>query len=125
MIWVEDETKVVVTLDSVWAWDYRQTPIQDPQTNNYARFRELMAAGDEESAGQVLKPGGMHPTKTYVGRLVIDVGRKISGEARLRLQDAKIELEVETDDGETIHLKFVAYANIAAIAVDHHPRVDD
>ena len=122
MIWVEDETKVVVTLDSVWAWDYRQTPIQDPQTNNYARFRELMAAGDEESAGQVLKPGGMHPTKTYVGRLVIDVGRKISGEARLRLQDAKIELEVETDDGETIHLKFVAYANIAAIAVDHHPR---
>ena len=122
MIWVEDETKVVVTLDSVWAWDYRQTPIQDPQTNNYARFRELMAAGDEESAGQVLKPGGMQPTKTYVGRLVIDVGRKISGEARLRLQDAKIELEVETDDGETIHLKFVAYANIAAIAVDHHPR---
>ena len=122
MIWVEDETKVVVTLDSVWAWDYRQTPIQHPETNNYARFRELMAAGDDEAAGQVLKPGGMHPTKTYVGRLVIDVGQRISGEARLRLGDAEIELEAETDDGETIHLKFVAYANTPAIAVDHHPR---
>ena len=53
MIWVEDETKIVVTLDSVWAWDYRQTPIENPETNNYARFRELMAAGDEEEAEQV------------------------------------------------------------------------
>ena len=85
MIWVEDESKVVVTLDSVWAWDYRQTPLQHPETNNYSRFRELMAAGREEEAEQVLRPGGKHPTKTYVGRLVIDAGRKITGDARLHL----------------------------------------
>ena len=69
MIWVEDETKVVVTLDSVWAWDYRQTPIQDPQTNNYARFRELMAAGDEESADRFSSPGGCIPRRRTWGAL--------------------------------------------------------
>lgn len=122
MIWVEDETKIVVTLDSVWAWDYRQTPIQNPETNNYARFRELMAAGDEEEAQQVLRPGGIRPTKTYVGRLVVDVGRKITGEARLRLADAEVELEALADNGETIHLKFAAYANLPAIAVQHKPK---
>lgn len=122
MIWVEDESKVIVTLDSVWAWDYRQTPIQHPETNNYARFRELMAAGREEEAEQVLRPGGKQPTKTYVGRLVIDTGRKITGEARLHLGSAEVDLEVQTDDGKTISLKFAAYANIPAIAVDHNPR---
>ena len=115
MIWVEDETKVVVTLDSVWAWDLRQTPKQA----TYGRFRELMAAEKYDEIGPYLNTGEPLPRKTYVGRLVIDVGRKISGEGRLRLGDAEVELDLRTDDGETIRLKFVAYANLPAIAVDH------
>ena len=115
MIWVEDETKVVVTLDSVWAWDLRQTPKQ----TTYAHFRELMAAEKYDEIAPYLNTGEPLPRKTYVGRLVIDVGRKISGEARLRLGDAEVELYLRTDDGDAIHLKFVAYANLPAIAVDH------
>ena len=115
MIWVEDETKVVVTLDSVWAWDLRQTPKQ----TTYAHFRELMAAEKYDDIAPYLNTGEPLPRKTYVGRLVVDVGRKISGEARLRLGDAEVELNLRTDDGDAIRLNFVAYANLPAIAVDH------
>ena len=115
MIWVEDDTKVVVTLDSVWAWDLRQTP----KDTTYAHFRELMAAEKYEEIGAHLNTGEPLPRKTYVGRLVIDVGRKISGEGRLRLNNAEVELDLRTGDGDAIHLKFVAYANLPAIAVDH------
>ena len=115
MIWVEDEAKVVVTLGSVWAWDHRHGPVGA----TYARFRELMAAGKEEELRQNPNRGDILPRKTYVGRLVIDVGQEISGKARLRLRDAVVELEVRTDDGEAIHLEFVAYANLPAIAVDY------
>ena len=115
MIWVENDTKVVVTLDSVWAWDHRHSPVGA----TYARFRELMAAGKEEELRRNPNSGDILPRKTYVGRLVIDVGREISGQARLRLRDAAVELEVCTGDGEAIHLEFVAYANLPAIAVDH------
>ena len=115
MIWVEDETKVVVTLDSVWAWDLRQTPKQ----TTYAHFRELMAAEKYDEISPYLNTGEPLPRKTYVGRLVIDMGRKISGEGRLRLGDAEVELYLRTDDGDAIHLKFVAYANLPAIAVDY------
>ena len=115
MIWVEDDTKVVVTLDSVWAWDLRQTPKQA----TYAHFRELMAAEKYEEIGAYLNTGEPLPRKTYVGRLVIDVERKISGEGRLRLHNAEVELDLRTGDGDAIHLKFVAYANLPAIAVDH------
>ena len=114
MIWVEDETKVVVTLDSVWAWDHRHSPAGV----TYARFRELKAAGREKEVRQ--NPGGdVLPRKTYVGRLVIDVGQKISGEVRLRLQDAEVELDLRTGRGDAIHLKFAAYANLPAIVVNH------
>ena len=44
-----------VTLDSVWAWDHRSTPVQA----TYAEFRELMGAGKEEEASQIINPGGM------------------------------------------------------------------
>ena len=115
MIWVEDETKVVVTLDSVWAWDLRQTPKQ----TTYAHFRELMSAEKYDEIAPYLNTGEPLQRKTYVGRLVIDVGRKISGEGRLRLGDAEVALDLRTDDGEVIHLKFVAYANLPAITVDH------
>ena len=115
MIWVEDDTKVVVTLDSVWAWDLRQTPKQ----STYTHFRELMAEERYEEIGAHLNSGEPLPRKTYVGRLVIDVGSKISGEGRLRLGNAEVELDLRTDDGDDIHLKFVAYANLPAIAVDH------
>ena len=84
MIWVEDEAKVVVTLGSVWAWDHRHGPVGA----TYARFRELMAAGKEEELRQNPNRGDILPRKTYVGRLVIDVGQEISGQARLRLRDA-------------------------------------
>ena len=76
MIWVEDDTKVVVTLDSVWAWDLRQTPKQ----STYAHFRELMSAKKYDEISPYLNTGEPLPRKTYVGRLVVDVGRKISGE---------------------------------------------
>ena len=115
MKWVEDDTKVVVTLDSVWAWDLRQTP----KDTTYAHFRELMAAEKYEEIGAHLNTGEPLPRKTYVGRLVINVGRKISGEGRLRLNNAEVELDLRTGDGDAIHLKFVAYANLPAIAVDH------
>ena len=115
MIWVEDETKVVVTLDSVWAWDLRQTPKQ----TTYAHFRELMAAEKYDEISPYLNTGEPLPRKTYVGRLVVDVGRKISGEGRLRLVDAEVELDLRTDDGDAIRLNFVAYANLPVIAVDH------
>ena len=116
MIWVEDETKVVVTLDSVWAWDHRHSPAGV----TYARFRELMAVGREKEVRQ--NPGGdVLPRKTYVGRLVIDIGKEISGEARLRLRDAVVELEVRTGGGEVINLKFAAYANLPVIVVGHPP----
>ena len=115
MIWVEDEAKVVVTLGSVWAWDHRHGPVGA----TYARFRELMAAGKEEELRQNPNRGDILSRKTYVGRLVIDVGQEISGKARLRLRDAVVELEVRTGDGEAIHLEPVAYANLPAIAVDH------
>lgn len=33
MVWVEDETKVIITLDHVWAWDLRQaSPRRSGQT---------------------------------------------------------------------------------------------
>ena len=115
MIWVENDTKVVVTLDSVWAWDHRHRPVGA----TYARFRELMAAGKEDELRQNPNSGDILPRKTYVGRLVIDVGQEISGQARLRLRDAAVELEVRTGDGEAIHLELVAYANLPAITVDH------
>ena len=38
---------------------------------------------------------------------------------RCRSKDAEVELEVRADDGEMIHLKFVAYANAPTIAIDH------
>ena len=30
MIWVEDRSKVIVTLDHVFAWDLRQHPLDEP-----------------------------------------------------------------------------------------------
>ena len=40
MVWVEDGTKVVITLDHVWAWDLRQHPREDPDK---LRFDNLVA----------------------------------------------------------------------------------
>jgi len=60
IIWVEDETKVVVTLDSVWTWDQRHNPVQA----TYARFRALLAAGKEEKIGPDANAGATLPRKT-------------------------------------------------------------
>ena len=64
MIWVEDDTKVVITLDSVWAWDLRQTP----KDTTYAHFRELMAAEKYEEIGAHLNTGRTPAKKDIRGQ---------------------------------------------------------
>ena len=61
MVWIEDQRRVIVTLDSVWAWDSRHVPVDVPPDNTYQRFVELMASGN---GARVLAPGGPLRTKT-------------------------------------------------------------
>ncbi len=122
MVWIEDETKVIITLDNVWAWDHRQRPIEDPSKNNYRRIRDLVAKGEDYRAMEIVCPGESQPTKTYVGRLVVNFGQKISGKGRLHLHNAEVELEVRTETGDAVHLRILAWANLPGIMVEHDHR---
>ena len=37
MVWVRDDTQLIITLDHVWAWDNRSHPLNDPDRFNYHR----------------------------------------------------------------------------------------
>ncbi|MDE0505363.1 MAG: hypothetical protein OXI86_14900, partial [Candidatus Poribacteria bacterium] len=60
------------------------------------------------------------PTKTHVGRLVIEFDEKISGTARLRLHDAQAVLEFHTESEDSVRLEIRADANLPAIAISHN-----
>ena len=141
MIWVEDETKVIITLDHVWAWDLRQHPREDPDKlhfDNLVAFRGHLLRKDRLSdikAGRLPIESGFLtdilcsvdwslslPTKTHVGRVVMEFGEKISGSARLHLRDAQAVLEVLTESKDSVHLEIRADANLPAIVISHNRR---
>ena len=141
MVWVEDETKVIITLDHVWAWDLRQHPREDPDKlryDNLVAFRGHLLRKDRLSdivAGKIPIEAGFLtdilcsvdwslslPTKTHVGRVVMEFGEKISGSARLHLRDAQAVLEVLTESKDSVHLEIRADANLPAIVVSHNHR---
>lgn len=59
------------------------------------------------------------PTKTHVGRLVIEFDEKISGSARLHLRDAQAVLDIRTESEDSVRLEIRADANLPAIAISH------
>lgn len=141
MVWVEDETKVVITLDHVWAWDLRQHPREDPDKlrfHNLVAFRGHLLRKDRLSdivAGKLSIEAGFLtdilcsvdwslslPTKTHVGRVVIEFDEKISGSARLRLHDAQTVLEIRTESEDSVRLEIRADANLPAIVISHDRR---
>ena len=141
MVWVEDETKVVITLDHVWAWDLRQHPREDPDKlryDNLVAFRGHLLRKDrlpDIVAGKIPIEAGFLtdilcsvdwslslPTKMHVGRVVIEFGKKISGAAHLHLRDAQAALEISTGTGDSIQLGIRADANLPAIVVSHNRR---
>ena len=141
MIWVEDETKVIITLDHVRAWDLREHPREDPEKLRYDNLVELNGhllrkdrLADIEAGRLPIEAGFLTdilcsvdwslslPTKTHVGRLVIEFNQKISGEARLSLLDAEATLEISTESGERVSLAIRADANVPVIVVSHDHR---
>ena len=140
-VWVEDETKVVITLDHVWAWDLRQHPREDPDKlrfDNLVAFRGHLLRKDRLSdivAGKLPIEAGFLkdilcsvdwslslPTKTHVGRVVIEFGEKISGNARLHLRDAQAVFEIRTESEDSVRLQIRADANLPVIVVSHNRR---
>ena len=141
MVWVEDGTKVVITLDHVWAWDLRQHPREDPDKlrfDNLVVFRGHLLRKDrlpDIVAGKIPIEAGFLtdilcsvdwslslPTKTHVGRVVIEFGKKISGSARLHLRDAQAVLEIRTESEDSVRLGIRADANLPAIVISHNCR---
>ena len=141
MVWVEDETKVIITLDHVWAWDLRQHPREDPDKlryDNLVAYQGHLLRKDRLSdivAGNLPIEAGFLkdilcsvdwslslPTKTHVGRIVIEFDEKISGSARLRLHDAQAALEIRTASEDSIRLEISADANLPAIVISHDRR---
>ena len=141
MVWVEDETKVIITLDHVWAWDLRQHPREDPDKlrfDNLVVFRGHLLRKDrlpDIVAGKIPIEAGFLtdilcsvdwslslPTKTHVGRVVIEFGKKISGSARLHLRDAQAVLEIRTESEGSVRLGIRADANLPAIVISHNRR---
>ena len=51
MVWVRDDTQLIVTLDHVWAWGNRSHPLKDPDRFNYQSLREAI----EANGNQVLR----------------------------------------------------------------------
>ena len=138
MVWVEDETKVVITLDHVWAWDLRQHPREDPDKlryDNLVAYQGHLLRKDRLSdivEGKLPIEAGFLtdilcsvdwslslPTKTHVGRVVIEFGGEISGSARLRLHDAQTVLEIRTESEDSVRLEIRADANLPAIVISH------
>ena len=141
MVWVEDESKVIITLDHVWAWDLRQHPREDPDKlrfDNLVAYQGHLLRKDrlpDIKAGKLPIEAGFLkdilcsvdwslslPTKTHVGRLVIEFDEKISGSARLRLHDAQAVLEIRTESEDSVRLEIRADANLPAIAISHDRR---
>lgn len=139
MIWIEDETKVIVTLDHVWAWDLRAHPRNDPEKLRYDNLVEQNGHLLRKDRLADIEAGRLPteaafltdilcavdwslslPTKTHVGRLVIDFNLKITGSARLNLQDAEAVLELRTEAGKRIRLSIRADANVPVITVSHN-----
>ena len=141
MVWVENEMKVIITLDHVWAWDLRQHPREDPDKlrfDNFVAYQGHLLRKDrlpDIKAGKIPIEAGFLtdilcsedwslslPTKTHVGRLVIEFDEKISGSARLRLHDAQVVLEIRTESEDNVRLEIRADANLPAIAISHDSR---
>ena len=130
MVWVEDETRLVLTLDSIWAWDHRKSPAKDPDVMNHKAVKDLILKEilDEDwkdfpakKALQALRSDNREqilPAKTHVGRLVVDFEEKISGTARLNLLKAEADLEIGTETGNLARIRIVALANLPAIMVE-------
>ena len=138
MIWVEDETKVIIALDHVWAWDLRQHPREDPDKlrfDNLASYQGHLLRKDrlpDIKAGKLPIEAGFLtdilcsvdwslslPTKTHVGRLVIEFDEKTSGSARLHLRDAQAVLDIRTESEDSVRLGIRADANLPAIVISH------
>lgn len=141
MVWVEDGTKVVITLDHVWAWDLREHPRNDPEKLRYDNLVECDGhllrkdrLPDIEAGRLPIESGFLTdimcsvdwslslPTKTHVGRFVIEFDQQLSGSARLSLRDAEAAMELRTETGERIHLEIRADANAPVIVVTHNRR---
>lgn len=141
MVWVEDGTKVVITLDHVWAWDLREHPRNDPEKlrfDNLAERNGHLLRKDrltDIEAGRLPTEAGFLtdilcsvdwslslPSKTHVGRFVIEFDQKITGSARLCLWDAEAVLELRTEAGERVRLEIRADAHVPVIAVSYNRR---
>ena len=141
MVWVEDEAKVIITLDHVWAWDLRQHPREDADKlrfDNLVAYQGHLLRKDrlpDIVAGKLPIEAGFLtdilcsvdwslslPTKTHVGRVVIEFDAKISGSARLRLRDAQAALEFRTESDDSVRLEIRADANLPAIVISHDHR---
>ncbi|MDE0183975.1 MAG: hypothetical protein OXP71_00805 [Candidatus Poribacteria bacterium] len=139
MVWVEDGTKVVITLDHVWAWDLREHPRNDPEKlrfDNLAERNGHLLRKDrltDIEAGRLPTEAGFLtdilcsvdwslslPSKTHVGRFVIELDQKITGSARLCLWDAKAVINLHTEAGEVVRLEIRADARMPVIAVSHN-----
>ncbi len=139
MVWVEDGTKVVITLDHVWAWDLREHPRNDPEKfrfdnlverNGHLLRKDRLA---DIEAGRLPTEAGFLtdilcsvdwslslPSKTHVGRFVIEFDQTITGSARLSLWDAEAVLELRTETGERVRLEIRTDANVPVICVSHN-----
>ena len=122
MVWIEDQTRLIVTLDHVRAWDYRQSPrkLTDDKLNYQYIYQERLA-NNRDVQGLTMPDDftWLLPTKTYVGRLVIEFDRPIEGTARLVLKSAEAMITIQGTNGDSTKIGVVALANYPAIMVDH------
>ena len=122
MVWVRDDTQLIVTLDHVWAWDNRSHPLKDSDRFNYQSFREAIEANDRSFLDIIPFHHHWHlPAKTHVGRVVIDFGERISGTAVLDLINAEVRISLKTEPGDTYSISALALADRPVIAIDHGP----
>ncbi len=122
MVWVRDDTQLIVTLDHVWAWDNRSHPLKDSDRFNYQSFSAAIEANDKSFLDIIPFHHHWHlPAKTHVGRVVIDFGERISGTARLDSINAEVCIRLQTERGDTFSMSVLALADRPVIAIDHGP----